>query len=364
MEKWIKVLLFVLVLAIIAILFIFAPNFFDLINKPTKIKSTHGYDLGGNCLAHGDGIMNLPDLWDQLEAAEKLGKYEKAIEINKKIIRRGCDNEYFWAGLPALHLKNNDFQGAMAALETMYAKKFMVVETFFDPSEAKDYFKDDEIAYKLFQKLKESNEFINSNLAKEMLENRINHRQRIKDALDKLNNLKESDKPPKLYVTKGAEAFRPHGPYPPIEELIVKINTEIFESPAGTKITGQALKGNKVKMLSGETHVEPKPLVILDDFQFSDRNVVLKKGDIIFKLDCPGEEGACRYWKGGHEFIEEIVTYKYIPFKDNRVAYAEYIFPEQADINAISWIKIKLPNGAQGWTKQIDNFQSVSEDAS
>lgn len=328
-------------------------------------QKVHGYDLGGNCREKGDGILSLPDLWGQFEVAETAGDYEKAIEIRKKIILIGCDNEYFWAGLPALHLKMNDHKRAIAALEAMYKSRFLVVETFFDPIEAKEYFRCDEKAYILFKELKESNEFINSNLASEMQENRIKHRQRINEALSKLNTLKESNKPPKLYIAKGAEAFRTHGPYPPIKELIAKDNVTIYEVPNGTKITGKVLKGEKVKIQSGETHVEPKPLVVLYDFKFPHTNVDLKRGDIVFELDCPGEEGACRYWKEGHEFIEDISAYKYFPFKDNRWARAEYIFHEHYDMAATSWIQIQLPNGSVGWTKEIENFQAViKEDSS
>ena len=60
--------------------------------------------------------------------------------------------------------------------------------------------------------------------------------------------------------------------------LIVQDDITIFETSMGINITGQALKGDKVKILSGETHVEPKPLLILNDFKFPYTNVDLKKG--------------------------------------------------------------------------------------
>ena len=167
-----------------------------VVSQPEKVRKVHGYDLGGKCREKGDGILSLPDLWDELEVAETAGDYEEAIEIRKRIILIGCDNEYFWAGLPALHIKMNDHKGAIAALEAMYKSRFLVVETFFDPIEAKEYFRCDEKAYILFKELKESNGFIYSNLASEMQENRIKHRQRINEALNKLNTLKESNKPP------------------------------------------------------------------------------------------------------------------------------------------------------------------------
>ena len=109
-----------------------------------------------------------------------------------------------------------------------------------------------------------------------MLKNRSKHLQRITEALHELNTLKESDRPPKLYIAEGAEAFRIDGSYPTIEELIAMDEISIFETSKGTKNAGQAFKGDKVRILSGETHVEPKPLVVLHDFVFLDVNLGVK----------------------------------------------------------------------------------------
>ena len=123
-------------------------------------------------------------------------------------------------------------------------------------------------------------------------------------------------------------------------------------------------KGDKVRILSGETHVEPKPLVVLHDFEPIDESARIGKGEIIFLLDCPGEEGACRFWRTGQEFIEDIYVYRYFPFEDSSVPRAEFITPENDNRRAISWIRIALPNGSQGWTKETGKFEvAISEDS-
>lgn len=309
--------------------------------------SLYGYDLGGNCLEKASALL-LPPLWDKYEKAIKQKDYEKAIEIRKEIILVGCDNEYFWSELPVLHLKINDFRGAIDALEEMYiVNHFEIVDSFFNPE-----FKPEcgsIYMYRLFAVLKEKDEFKNSTLARQMQKNREQYERRRKQFIRKYKNLNTKEKPPETYIAKGACPFEGcfYGKWKVLKDSF------LYDKPNGKTVVGKISKGDQVVAVTGEVYVKPRPIAIIYDVRIHDL-VSLKNGDIIFQLDYIGEF-AYRYWKDGDVFEADLGVLDYCPFP-SRYRFAEYIFPEQERDPQIWWIKLQLSDKVYGWTKESGNF--------
>jgi hypothetical protein len=150
-----------------------------------------------------------------------------------------------------------------------------------------------------------------------------------------------ADEHPVFYIDRGACPFEccKYG------EWRSETATRLYAVPkTGGAVVGVTEKGVMVKAETGEVHTKPgKFLVIRDTANFG-------KGEILWIYTYLGE-GYFKIWYRG-KLIEEEIGIDH----DNPSPEDWGRFEVVPDSNW--WVKIRTPNGVQGWTNQPENFSN------
>jgi len=109
---------------------------------------------------------------------------------------------------------------------------------------------------------------------------------------------------------------------------------------------GRAKKGTRVRGMTGEVHLQPRPVVLLRDGPFP-------KGSIAFLLDYEGE-GYGHVWSRGSIASVFLGVREYC-FQVSDACWGEPLFPGKNE-EAVWWVKIRLPDGTIGWSNRAERF--------
>jgi hypothetical protein len=156
---------------------------------------------------------------------------------------------------------------------------------------------------------------------------------------------KGAPEPPKVYVDKGACPFE----CCTYREWTVNKDTPLYSAVNGKKIVGTAKANRNVTAVTGEVHVVPAKIVV------KEAHGSYKPGDVFYVLTYEGE-GSYKVWKNG-DISSDGEVYELF---DNSSPKLRKIWGEwKSKPESTWWVKIKLPDGVEGWTKQTKNFGNM-----
>jgi hypothetical protein len=158
-----------------------------------------------------------------------------------------------------------------------------------------------------------------------------------------LNALPASRRPPENYIAKGACPFEccRYGDWTVLED------TDLFAAPGASRLVGRAQKETRVWAVTGEVHLKPEPVVVL---MAGD----LPKNTIAFVLDYGGEGSGEVYTQG--KVVSVLLGYAEYCFRVSSTCWGETLLPSDARKEQVWWVKVRLSDGAVGWTDKADNF--------
>lgn len=298
--------------------------------------------LGGACLA--EDHANLADIqgWHGLVSrhAEELrrGNREAAVVVAKQIVRARCSNEYWWLKLAESLVELNRPEESIHALEAFYARRSNAIEPRLLNRDSP------------LHRLLGLDVYRSSHLAAELATNRRALDQRRRHAAAKTS---VEPRPPMAYVARGACPFECCG----FGSWSVLEDTDLFDSPGGNLIVGRAMKQQRVQGITGEVHLKPLPVMV----RFSSpAGFHAEEGAIVYLLDNLGE-GYGHVWKGGTIVESEIHSVSENCTFPGPGCWGEFVNPQDAGQRGqgIWWVKVKIPGGTAGWTKQAGHFRDI-----
>ena len=276
------------------------------------------------------------------DEAMKSGDSQTAIAMRKELIRNQCRNQYLFFYLAELYVEVGQNDDAIAVLEYLYGKKHNGVDRRLRTEG------------NALHPLVESQEFQHSPLAQKLAADREEATRRKQQFQRKLASLPAEAKPPADYVAKGACPFEccMFGTWD------VRAETVLYDKPNGESVLGRVAKGDKIEGLTGEVHIRPIAVAVRQPPAYSK---VPTAGSIVFLLDSLGE-GIGRVWDAGKVLELDVAgnIHDYCPFPD-RCCWGEYLYPvNETERWGVWWVKVKTQEGIVGWTKDTDNFGSMS----
>ena len=311
-------------------------------------KAAFGFELGGPCIdpnarTAADFVTELRELMHPQRQALKAGDYSTAIRLQKVIVRMQCQNDYRWLYLAELLLDAKRYREAVEVLSVLYDRESNRIEERLAQEQHK------------FHVLLGRPEFLDSELHARIAKNEAKFRERHRLFASRLARLDATARPPTHYVAKGVCPFEccQYGNWS------VSKTMPLYDRPHGTMVVARAVEGEKVIGLTGEVHVLPAPIAVLVPVKSYQPTLSVTKGEIVFQLDYLGE-GFAHMWRSGTITEMEVsgVVKTYCPFP-SQDCWGEYISGEPLESDYAWWVKIRLPDGNVGWTKEI-NFDGVS----
>lgn len=290
------------------------------------------FDLGGPCVAKGEkAAFDVPD-WRLLEKTEKAGQWDRAVELHKLAVRETCDNASRWYGLAEALVRAGSRREAAAALEEMEKRSTVFRPSYLERLPALSAF----IRTEEFKATGYGGVFSRRLAAAE---------ERRKGYIRELGEMDEKDRPGELYVAKGACPFE----CCTYRQWTVKADTPLVDAPGSGKVTGKAVKGTRVRGVTGEVRLRPVPVGVTVNYP------PMEKGEVIFLLDYVGE-GSYKYWHKGalaSQDMSDLEEYCLVP---DPYCWGEYVYPDRQKTGAVWWVEIELPDGATGWSDKPENF--------
>jgi len=296
---------------------------FALIAVASLAAGQH-FDLGGPCVD-----SNGPAPFQQIAQAKAAGAWDRVIDLEKSSVRASCSNAYRWQQLAAALVEARRPAQAIQALEDMDGRGFDLNPATFDAVELKALFD-------------------TPTFRKSLLGLKLDRLKRLADARraryrELLRKLPPDRRPPEHYIAKPACPFECCR----FGNWTVDADTDLVAAPGSTQIIGRARKGTRAVALTGEVHLQPEPVVVLDDGD-------LAKDSIAFVLDYLGEGMAHVYTAG--KIVETFSAFSDYCFHPSNSCRGETLLPAGELPKPVWWIKIRLPNGAAGWTDKPQNF--------
>lgn len=151
--------------------------------------------------------------------------------------------------------------------------------------------------------------------------------------------------PPKIYIDKGACPFE----CCTYREWTVERDTPLYSSIGGKKVIATAKLHQKVTAITGEVHVVPTKILVKEEHE------KYKPGDIIYLLTYEGE-GSYKIWDKG-EVISNGEVYEL--FDNGSPKLRKYWGKPLSKPQSTWWVRIKVPGGKEGWTKETKNFGNM-----
>jgi pentatricopeptide repeat protein len=291
--------------------------------------SAEPFDLGGPC-DDGEGSA-LPDFYAKLREAAKREDHQQMIDLHKRYVRAMCSNHHRWSGLAEAYLDAGRTDMAIQVLHELHRRGVEIKPSTFPYQES-------------LASLIETPEFEQSELGRELTELRSAAARRNEVQRRQLETLEPSERPSGRYVAEGACPFECCS----YREWDVLETTPLYDAPFGHVVVGSAVKGNKVKGVTGEVYLRPAPVAVVYD------RPPFARGEIVFVLDYVGE-GFYRYWKSG-QIGEGELWVDDLCLRPSRDCWAEHILPSEERQEPRWWILIETEEGKRGWTDRPEQF--------
>lgn len=289
------------------------------------------YDLGGPCF----------NRFNKEEAAFYVKPSgSDPIEKEKFEVRGMCIKRNSWFSLVSTILTHGTKEEAVNVLEEMYSRKMMVNSVDSNWKDVAEFM--------------ESDFFKASRVAKKIEVRKALAEKKRLEAIEELKEMSEADKPHSYNITKDACPFE----CCTFGKWSVGLDTELFDSPNGTKVVGKVSKDEKVVAVTGEVHLEPKPIRIVYDITYA--NSSLEKGGVAFLLDYTGE-GCYNFWYKGNIYNYELYPPADYCLFPSVICNIEYLYPEAKRDDSVWWVKIKTKEGIVGWTDKPGNFNNTRD---
>jgi hypothetical protein len=287
------------------------------------------FDLGGPC-DEGEG-SSLPDFYTRLREATEQGDHSQVIDLQKQYVRAMCSNHYRWFDLAEAYLEADQSDMAIQVLHELHRRGAEIKPSTF------------RLQVSLAQ-LIETPEFQRSELARELQELLEQAVQRKDVHRTQLQKLDASARPPERYVAKGACPFECCS----YREWDVLETTPLYDAPFGSVVVGSAVKGRKVRGVTGDVHLRPAPVAVVHD------RLPFARGEIFFLLDYLGED-FYSYWRNG-EIAAEQLWADDVCLRPSRDCWAEYIEAPEDREEPQWWVLIETDDGVRGWSDRPEHF--------
>jgi hypothetical protein len=127
--------------------------------------------------------------------------------------------------------------------------------------------------------------------------------------------------------------------------------TKLYERPdVRSRQVGTAVAGSRVRAVTGEVHTIPSRFIV------KKKHERYQPGDVLWVYTYQGE-GFFQVWFKGRMYQEELIFSPYGGSTGQRCEEKDQCWGElDKELNSVWWIKIRLPNGRTGWTKEGNNF--------
>jgi hypothetical protein len=204
------------------------------------------FDLGGPC-DEGEGSTPA-DFHTRLREASQQGNHRQMIDLQKQYVRAMCSNHYRWFGLAKTYLGADRPGMAIQVLHELHRRGAEIKPSTFQHQAN-------------LAKLIDMPEFQNSELGRELRELRTAADQRKDVYLTQLRALDVSGRPPERYVARGACPFECCS----YREWDVLKTTALYDVPFGTLVVSSAVKGQRVRGVTGDVHLRPTPVAVVHD---------------------------------------------------------------------------------------------------
>jgi hypothetical protein len=148
--------------------------------------------------------------------------------------------------------------------------------------------------------------------------------------------------PPKIYVDKGACPFE----CCTYREWTVEKDTPIYSAIDGKKVIATAKAHKNVTAVTGEVHVTPTKIVV------QEKHGSYNPGDVIYLLTYEGENNYKVWNKGQISSNGEVGDL----FDNGSPKLGKSWGKPEGKPESTWWVKVKTPDGKEGWTKETGNF--------
>lgn len=273
-----------------------------------------------------------------LRPAEEARDWKKAIQSLRVMAGEQCDNAYLWMRLNIAYARAGQAREALELGAYVFGKFPNAVEGSLNFPEGEESMRE----------VKALPGFAESAFGKNLAARYAERDARRRKAAATLAALPAAQRPPKNYVAKDACPFE----CCTFGEWSVDKKVELYAAPEGAPL-GQSLKpGDKVEGLTGEVHLEPRPMLVGYPIEAetelgSDQHVKIPAGAIVFELDSLGE-GFLRFWYQGQTFEAAQSSYCLV--------FDEECWNEPLDGGTEPWkhdwwVKVKYQGGKEAWAR-------------
>jgi hypothetical protein len=263
--------------------------------------------------------------------ARKAGDWATVVEQERENVRRGCWIGYRWFLLADALLQAHRESEALLVLEEVESRR---------PESGFVYSPQVPASIESFRK---TPLFLQSELGMRTAELQKASDARREKMRAELKRMPAGQKPPERYVAKGACPFEccTYRTWTVVEDTV------LVAAPGSKVVVGTARKGRSVRGLTGEVHLRPEPVVVLQEGP-------LRKGSIAFLLDYQGE-GYAHFYSDGKitslfAGVEQYCTHI------EEACWAETLARPEEKRKPVWWVKIRLPGGVVGWSNQPGHF--------
>jgi hypothetical protein len=285
------------------------------------------FDLGGPC----DDSRPPADYHARLREAARRGDHGTMIELQKQYVRAMCSNHYRWLDLAGTYLRAERPAMAIQVLHELHRRGAEIKPSSLEHQGN-------------LMTLIKTPEFRRSELGRELRRLQAAAARRRAAFRTQLEALDVADRPPEGHVARGACPFE----CCTYREWDVLETTALSDAPYGSTVVGSAVKGHRVRGVTGDVHLQPAPVAVVHD------HPPFVQGEIIFVLDYLGE-GFSRYWRDG-ETAEAELWIDDLCLRPGPNCWAEYIQPPEERPDPQWWILIETDEGLRGWTDRPEHF--------
>ena len=311
---------------------------FSWLLAPGPIRAEH---FKGRC--EGSVLLGSPDWPSYKQKLQELrqllaeGQLAAGIELQREIADLQCHNHFQRYYLAELLIQAGRIEESVAVLAELYALGVNDLEKRLATESGP------------FAGLRESLVFQESDLAREIESKRKTGEARRVAFRSRLATLGPTDRPSDSYVAEGACPFECCS----YRKWSVLEDTPLVAMPGSRERVALARKDTHVQGLTGEVHVVPVPVGVVYPEPAYSPTASIPKGAIVFLLDHLGE-GIGRVWYKGqvHEMSTSGEVQEHCPHPGDG-CWGEALNAGALMREADWWVKVRLEDGSEGWTRDI-----------
>lgn len=311
---------------------------FLLLSFTNVFAETITFDLGGPCLQQATPRNYSDKEIKKIQDANQFQQWDILIEVEKQSVREDCSIPGRWEFLFKKIIMAKRYKEGVGVLNEMKKRGIFFPHVLIAKTDSN------------FLK---TEEFIKSEIGLKFQKEQKLIDKLIAEAKIKIDSMKDSDKPPKLYVSEGACPFEccQYGKWK------TRKSVKIFKEIRSTNLAFEIPAGVEVNALTGKVLKDPEPYVVLETIG------VVKQGDILFTLNYFGE-GAINYWYNGKlapDLKTEISTnhfYENDQSNSDDLRWLKQVYPEKSFADEW-WAKIRTKEGIEGWVRPEGLFDGT-----